>query len=73
MPRGGWRESARGKVGRPRTIWRPTLPYKVKARMELVAWSRHGRPTTDEETAAALAALIEEEARRVMKAPPDAD
>ena len=34
-------------------------------KLKMLAWKRYSRPTTDEETATVLAALIEEEAARV--------
>jgi hypothetical protein len=71
MPRGGWREAARGKVGRPPETWRPRLPHESGVQMKLIAWARYGRTTTDEETAAALAALISEEAARVAASKAD--
>ncbi len=67
MPRGGWRENARGKVG-PKPKFRPVLPTETGAQMKLIAWRRYGRPTTDEETAQVLAELINKEARRITMA-----
>jgi hypothetical protein len=67
MPKGGWREGARGKAGRKAEAYRPVLPVASKVQIEMIAWLRYGRPTTDEETSAVLAALIAEAAAAAQK------
>lgn len=67
MPRGGFREAARGKTG-PKRKFRPVLSHQAGLTMTLIAWARYGRPTTDEETAAALEALINEAAAKMAPA-----
>lgn len=67
MARGGWREGARGKVG-PKPKFRPVLPTEYRAKLQLIAWARYGRPTTEDEEAATVAALIDEEANRLLAA-----
>lgn len=65
MPKGGWRETARGKVGRKPIYFRPTLPIFSKKVLTMIAWGRYDRPTTEDEIIAVLVAIIEEEADRV--------
>lgn len=64
MARGGWREAARGKVG-PKPKYRPVLPHDIGLIVQMIAWQRYDRPTTDEETAAVLAQIIRDEAQRI--------
>lgn len=65
--RGGFREAARGKTG-PKRKFRPALSHQAGLTMQMIAWQRYGRPTTEEETAAALEALINETAAAMAPA-----
>lgn len=60
--RGGRRDNA----GRPRTAYGLRSRHKDAAlALTLIAWSRYGRPTTDEETEDVLAAIVMEERERI--------
>lgn len=60
MPRG----NTSGPRGHP-TKRRYTLDKAAALQLQGIAWLRYGRPTTEAETSAVLAALIAEEAQRI--------
>ena len=60
MPRG----NATGPRGHP-TKRRYTLTKEAALQLQLLAWARYGRPTTEEETTAVLVAIIAEAAAAV--------
>ncbi len=67
MPRG----NADGPRGHRTRVRFSLTAHKDAARaLKLIAWGRYGRPTTDEETEAVLAAIIEEERQRALAAAP---